>query len=91
MRETVLGTCSICGGRVTVPLVWWGVVPPAPTCQDCGAKRRAHGPLIDMAPESSKTRTAEWVVTTNTDGSAAVFHDSYADALKHVLSKERNG
>lgn len=46
----VLGTCSICGGRVTLPTVWWGVIPPTPTCESCGATARQHGPVIDMEP-----------------------------------------
>ena len=35
---TVVGKCSICGGQVVVPTVYWSVVPPIPTCSNCGAK-----------------------------------------------------
>lgn len=45
----VLGTCSLCGGPVTVPDVWGGILPPVPCCQSCGAVRKQpHGPVIDM-------------------------------------------
>ena len=47
----ILGTCSICGGPVTVPLVWHGVVPPTPRCATCGAvPQQAHGPIVPMQP-----------------------------------------
>lgn len=37
MSVRVIGKCSLCGGRVTVPIAWWSVVPPVPTCERCGA------------------------------------------------------
>lgn len=47
----VIGTCSICGGRVTVPSVYHSVVPPTPTCEKCGAvPRQSYGPVIPMVP-----------------------------------------
>lgn len=57
MSTQTLGTCSICGGRVTVPLVWWGIIPPEPTCQSCGAHAKDHGPVIDMTPSRTITTT----------------------------------
>jgi len=51
MSVRVLGKCSICGGRVTVPLVWLGVIPPVPTCESCGAMADAPGPVIPMKPQ----------------------------------------
>lgn len=45
---TIIGTCSICGGPVTVPDLWGGVVPPIPTCSQCGAVKAGHGPVIEM-------------------------------------------
>lgn len=49
--EVTIGTCSNCGGRVTVPQLWSATVPPIPTCQGCGArKRQPHGEVIDMEP-----------------------------------------
>jgi hypothetical protein len=50
MDETV-GTCSICGGRVTVPRDWMSVVPPIPSCSSCGATQaQPHGRTIKMVP-----------------------------------------
>lgn len=55
---TVIGTCSICGGAVTVPVAWCGVVPPVPTCASCGAiKKQSYGPVIDMVARKVGTRT----------------------------------
>ncbi len=51
MTRTI-GTCSVCGGRVTVPDMWGGVVPPSPTCEQCGAVAASHGPVIPMRPAS---------------------------------------
>ena len=49
-----LGTCSLCGGAVQVPLVWASVIPPKPTCSSCGAvKAGGHGPVIPMEPAST--------------------------------------
>lgn len=54
MNKTI-GTCSICGGRVSVPMVWLGTVPPIPTCETCGATmKRPHGPVVEM--ERAKNR-----------------------------------
>ena len=63
----VIGTCSICGGAVTVPAAWSGVVPPVPTCASCGAikkqpygpviKKQPYGPVIDMVARKVGTRT----------------------------------
>lgn len=32
-----VGRCSLCGGLVTIPMVWHGVQPPKATCEACGA------------------------------------------------------
>lgn len=46
---SVIGTCSICGGAVTTPDVWAGVIPPIPQCSRCRAvAAEAHGPVIPM-------------------------------------------
>jgi len=51
MNKTILGTCAICGGPVTVPQAWLSVVPPVPCCDQCGARAKAHyGPAIEMTP-----------------------------------------
>lgn len=49
MNHTI-GTCSLCGGRVTVPEHWYGVVPPTPECESCHATAANHGPTIPMKP-----------------------------------------
>ena len=47
--NNIIGTCSICGGRVSVPQVWHGIIPPTPTCEACGATAaETHGPVIPM-------------------------------------------
>jgi hypothetical protein len=50
MSDHTVGTCSECGGRVTIPSVWYAVVPPTPTCASCGAMPAdpAYGPVIPM-------------------------------------------
>jgi hypothetical protein len=50
MNTQTVGTCSICGGAVTLPTMYWSVVPPVPTCSRCGAMARSSGPVIPMAP-----------------------------------------
>lgn len=58
MNETIVGTCSCCKGPVTVPLAWWGIVPPTPTCQRCGAKAAEnYGPEIQTVPVKQWTTT----------------------------------
>lgn len=50
MTHQLLGTCGRCGGSVTVPTIWHGVIPPVPTCQSCGAvPRSALLPVLEMA------------------------------------------
>lgn len=50
---SIVGTCSICGGAVTVPTVWSSVVPPVPSCTACGAvKKQSYGPVVDMVPRA---------------------------------------
>lgn len=50
MTKEVLGTCSLCGGRVTLPDAWMSVNPPVPTCESCHATQKSHGPVIEMTP-----------------------------------------
>lgn len=59
---SVLGTCSCCGGRVTVPTVYMSVIPPTPTCESCGATTANHGPVIQMQPaQSNPSRPRGWI------------------------------
>lgn len=48
--KRILGECSICGGDVTVPDIFWSVVPPTPTCEKCGAIPRGFRRVIPMVP-----------------------------------------
>jgi hypothetical protein len=69
----VVGTCSVCGGAVTVPAVWCGVFPPTPTCSACGAEAASHGPVIPMKPRPgvvTKTITVpcSWPMDGSTKG-----------------------
>lgn len=49
MNYAVIGSCSCCGGHVTVPKMWWGINPPDPTCEKCHAVMR-RDMVIDMIP-----------------------------------------
>jgi len=55
---TIHGICGLCGGRVTTPSVWFGTVPPVPTCESCGAMVASHGPVLPMEPRRRPARTA---------------------------------
>lgn len=52
MSSFVAGTCGTCGGRVLLPTLWMGVVPPRPTCERCGATA-IEGPVLPMQPKRS--------------------------------------
>lgn len=58
MNEKAVGKCSLCGGLVTVPTVFWSVVPPTPTCQKCGAVMdvAATLPTVPMKPHGRPSR-----------------------------------
>lgn len=45
----VVGTCSKCRGPVCVPARVGSLLPPIPTCQQCGAKKKSpYGPVVEM-------------------------------------------
>jgi hypothetical protein len=56
MNVKVVGKCGICGGRVVVPAVWLGVIPPTPTCEKCGAvvDDTAFLPTLPMKPKARR-------------------------------------
>jgi hypothetical protein len=57
-KQTV-GTCGLCGGAVTLPIAYWSVIPPVPTCSECGATaKQDHGPIMPMNPPG-KTWTSD--------------------------------
>lgn len=52
-----IGTCSLCGGAVQVPMFWGGSVPPTPRCSNCNAtKKNVYGGVIDMEAETASDR-----------------------------------
>lgn len=64
----VVGRCSLCGGLVTVPELWWGITPPPKTCNNCGAIAQDHFyenlPIIPMEPKVPYPNTpATWEYT----------------------------
>lgn len=56
-NQTIVGTCSLCGGPVGVPTIWGSVTPAVPTCLHCRAvkKDNGYGPTIDMRPATGVT------------------------------------
>lgn len=54
--KTVIGKCSICGGRVVMPHAWMSVNPPVPRCESCHAFAANHGPVITMEPSPCMER-----------------------------------
>jgi len=49
--KITIGTCEACKGPVQVPVVWFGIIPPVPTCGCCGAvAKQSYGPVIPMEP-----------------------------------------
>lgn len=57
----IIGKCSICGGSVEVPDVWYGIDPPKGTCRNCGAIKRDDLPEIDMEPRVNRDRWKEMI------------------------------
>lgn len=57
--DTVIGTCSLCGGAVMVPEVWYSTIPAVPRCRGCGAtQRNPYGAVIEMEPPDEMTSSA---------------------------------
>ncbi len=56
--DRIVGTCGRCGGTVTVPTAWLGIVPPTPTCTSCGAVV-AQGPVLPMRDPPSSPRSSD--------------------------------
>lgn len=78
----IIGTCSQCGGAVSVPDAWGGVIPPTPTCTQCGAVAANHGPIIPMhRPAFRPGKAFEYVVhsSANSGNSAAPAPESGRD------------
>lgn len=47
MTNVIIGHCSLCGGPVVYPTVWYSTQPPEPFCSRCGAIMAR--PTIQMA------------------------------------------
>lgn len=70
-NQVTFGTCGICGGAVTVPAVWHGIIPPPKTCSQCGAVAvESHGPVLPMHPR--QYTNVETKTSTNSDYTAAL-------------------
>lgn len=66
MSKQIIGRCSHCNGFVTVPDVWFGIYPPVPTCESCGARKKDNLPVIDMDPPKVP-RKPIWIVSERED------------------------
>jgi hypothetical protein len=63
--KATIGTCGLCGGRVSVPTIWMGIIPPVPMCEECGAVAKPnYGPTLPMEPP----RQLRWTTGTSTGG-----------------------
>lgn len=64
--DCTVGTCSNCGGRVILPEIWMGVIPPVPTCRSCGAThKQPYGPVIEMErPDPDKAASSRVALAT---------------------------
>lgn len=51
-----IGSCSLCGGPVRVPIVWASIFPPTAECFDCHALGEGNGPVIPMK-QAARVRT----------------------------------
>lgn len=66
MSRIIIGKCSNCGGNVSVPEVYHSVVPPVPTCDHCGAKKKSDLPTIEMEnPKTNKNWQTERAPNSN--------------------------
>jgi len=48
VSHRIIGTCSLCGGRIGIPNIWHGIYPPEPQCLNCYAVAADSGPVIPM-------------------------------------------
>jgi len=52
------GTCSKCGGRVSVPMTTWIGAAPIRTCEKCGAtEKNPYGPVVQTEHREKSTQT----------------------------------
>lgn len=86
MKQTI-GTCSICGGRVTIESSWYATIPQTPTCEDCGATAAQHGPVIPMRPARGK----QWQDKGTSGYSPFVTTSAQADVERFMRSDGWDG
>jgi len=59
-NEQIVGTCGACSGPMVLPIAWWGVIPPVPTCKECGATaRQDYGPVMPVDPPAKWSTSIE--------------------------------
>jgi hypothetical protein len=56
MSDSIIGTCSICGGTVSVPNAYLLTRPPVPRCDSCGASKKSDLPVVEMEGENPEKR-----------------------------------
>lgn len=50
--DQIIGTCSLCGGAVTLPMM---STHPVASCARCGAKPKTpYGPTVEMDPKTRR-------------------------------------
>lgn len=70
-----IGTCSLCGGRVSVHQgPWMSIVPPTANCESCGAEKAEHGPVVEMCKRVAVGRGRVVYLSHTTTGSYLVFN-----------------
>jgi hypothetical protein len=51
MSDRIVGTCSACGGAVTMSSTWFGTQPQIPSCRSChGTPKNPYGPVVEIQP-----------------------------------------
>jgi NAD-dependent SIR2 family protein deacetylase len=80
--DRTIGTCSECGGRVTLPEAWMSTKPPIPSCEKCGATQaQPYGPVVKMRP-----RPVAGVVNVAARGKSATEIEAYLRGCRKVIS-----
>lgn len=51
-HDSTIGACSLCGGPVQIPRMWFGAEPPRPRCMLCRAESTSLAPVIEMRPRN---------------------------------------
>lgn len=90
MMAKVLGTCSLCGGLVTVPEAWWGIYPPTPTCAACGATmKHPHGLVIEMARRNTFEFVNNTFIAPDCAKDAIVWAEEYQELVRKTWERQK--